>query len=405
MSTESAAAHPAPTAYSRPSTKPRRPSRFLRNIVTLIALLHLYVGVRLLPALPIGLLGRLIGALALCASFVLIIAGARARRTQNSSFAANLAWIGSLSGGFFSSLAVLTVTRDILLGPAVLLASRGEAATLESASAIAVPLLAALGTIIGFIDARRRPRVVDVEVPLRGLPPALQGFTIAQISDVHIGPTIKREFLRGIVDIVNSLKVDVVAITGDLVDGSVEQLATHVEPLSLLRSRHGSYFVTGNHEYYSGAPAWIAELRRLGLHVLLNEHVVLLHRGAPLLLAGVTDYSAHSFDPAQRSDPQAALAGASPDLRPRVLLAHQPRSAAAAADAGFDLQLSGHTHGGQFWPWNLFVRLQQPFTAGLDRFANLWVYTSRGSGYWGPPKRLGVPSEITRIRLVAAAQS
>lgn len=405
MSTESAAAHPAPTTHSRPSTRRVRPSRFVRNLVTLIALLHIYVGARLLPDLPIALLGRVIGALALCASFALIIAGSRARRTQNSSLAANLAWIGSLNGGFFSSLAVLTLTRDIFLGPAVLLASRGEAATLESASAIAVPLLAALATVIGFIDARRRPRVVDVEVPLDGLPPALQGFTIAQISDVHIGPTIKRDFLRGIVDIVNSLEVDLVAITGDLVDGSVEQLATHVEPLSLLRSRHGAYFVTGNHEYYSGATAWIAELRRLGLHVLLNEHVVLDHRGAPLLLAGVTDYSAHQFDPAQRSDPQAALAGASPDLRPRVLLAHQPRTAAAAADAGFDLQLSGHTHGGQFWPWNLFVRLQQPFTAGLDRLADLWVYTSRGSGYWGPPKRLGVPSEITRIRLVAAARS
>jgi hypothetical protein len=382
-----------------------RPSRFVRNIVTLIALLHIYVGARLLPALPVSLLGRALGALALCASFVLIIAGARARMTQNGSFAANLAWIGSLDGGFFSSLAVLTVMRDIFLGAAVLLASRGEAATLESASAIAVPLLAALATIIGFIDARRRPRVVDVEVPLQGLPPALQGFTIAQISDVHIGPTIKREFLRGIVDIVNSLDVDLVAITGDLVDGSVEQLATQVEPLSLLRARHGTYFVTGNHEYYSGAAAWIAELRRLGLHVLLNEHVILHHGGAPLLLAGVTDYSAHQFDPAQRSDPQAALEGASPDLRPRVLLAHQPRTAAAAADAGFDLQLSGHTHGGQFWPWNFFVRLQQPFTAGLDRLANLWVYTSRGSGYWGPPKRLGVPSEIARVRLVAAQRS
>jgi uncharacterized protein len=405
MSTESATAHSAPLPLRSPMTRRRRPSRFVRNIITLLALLHVYVAVRLLPALPIGFLGRVIGALVICASFALIIVGARARMLQNSSLAANLAWLGSLDGGFFSSLAVLTVIRDIFLGPAVFFASRGEAATLESASAIAVPLLAVLATIIGFIDARRRPRVVDVNVPLPGLPPALDGFTIAQISDVHVGPTIKRDFLRGIVDIVNSLEVDVVAITGDLVDGSVEQLATHVEPIAHLRARHGAYFVTGNHEYYSGAPAWIAELRRLGLHVLLNEHVVLNHRGAPLLLAGVTDYSAHQFDPAQRSDPQAALAGASPDLRPRVLLAHQPRTAAAAADAGFDLQLSGHTHGGQFWPWNLFVRLQQPFTAGLDRLASLWVYTSRGSGYWGPPKRLGVPSEIARIRLVAAPRS
>jgi len=404
MSSQSTAAHSAPATYSRRSSR-RRPSRFVRNIVTLLALLHIYVGARLLPALPIGLSGRLIGALAICASFALIIMGARARMRQNSPFAAKLAWMGSLEGGFFSSLAVLTVMRDILLGPAVLFAPRGEAATLESASAIAVPLLAVLATIIGFIDARRRPRVVDVKVPLQGLPPALEGFTIAQISDVHVGPTIKRDFLRGIVETVNALDVDVIAITGDLVDGSVEQLAPHVEPLAHLRARHGAYFVTGNHEYYSGAPAWIAELRRIGLRVLLNEHVVLNHRGAPLLLAGVTDYSAHQFDPAQRSDPRAALAGASPGLRPRVLLAHQPRSAAAAADAGFDLQLSGHTHGGQFWPWNLFVRLQQPFTAGLDRLSSLWVYTSRGSGYWGPPKRLGVPSEIARIRLVAAAQS
>ena len=404
MSTESATAHATVTVPSR-GRRRARPSRFVRNIVTLIALLHIYVGVRLLPALPIALLGRVLGALALCASFALIIAGARARTRQNSSLAANLAWVGSLDGGFFSSLAVLTVMRDLLLGPAVLFASRHEAAMLESVSAIAVPLLAVLATVVGFIDARRRPRVVNVSVPLSGLPPALEGFTIAQISDVHVGPTIKRDFLCGIVEIVNSLGVDLVAITGDLVDGSVEQLGVHVEPLSRLRARHGVYFVTGNHEYYSGARAWIAELRRLGLQVLLNEHVVLTHGGAPLLLAGVTDYSAGRFDPGHRSDPEAALAGAPAALRPRVLLAHQPRTAAAAADAGFDLQLSGHTHGGQFWPWNLFVRLQQPFTAGLHRLGQLWVYTSRGSGYWGPPKRLGVPSEIARIRLVSAPRS
>ncbi|HVC31443.1 MAG TPA: metallophosphoesterase [Steroidobacteraceae bacterium] len=405
MPTDRAPAQPAPLTLSRATKSRGRPSRFIRNIVTLIALLHIYVGVRLLPALPIALPGRVLGALALGASFALIIAGARARMMQKSGYAAYLAWVGSLNGGFFSSLAVLTLTRDLFLAPAVLLASHGEAARLETASAVAVPLLAALATVVGFIDARRRPRVVEVEVPLPDLPPALHGFTIAQISDVHIGPTIKRDFVRGIVDVVNSLGADLVAITGDLVDGSVEQLGPHVEPLARLRARHGAYFVTGNHEYYSGAAPWIAELRRLGLHVLLNEHRVLSHHGAPLLLAGVTDYAAHRFDPAQRSDPHASLSGAPADVRPRILLAHQPRTAAAAADAGFDLQLSGHTHGGQFWPWNLFVRLQQPFTAGLNRLGSLWVYTSRGSGYWGPPKRLGVPSEIARVRLVPAARS
>jgi hypothetical protein len=230
----------------------------------------------------------------------------------------------------------------------------------------------------------------------------LHGFTIVQISDIHIGSTIKREYLAAIVDAVNDLEPDLIAVTGDLVDGSVGQLARHTAPMAGLAARHGAYFVTGNHEYYSGAGAWVAELRRLGLSVLLNEHVVLRHAGAAVVVAGVTDYGAHHFDAAHRSDPAAALAGAPTDAAVKVLLAHQPRSAFAAAPAGYHLQLSGHTHGGQFLPWNFFVRLQQPFTAGLHRLDALWVYVSRGTGYWGPPKRLGAPSEITRLRLVPA---
>jgi uncharacterized protein len=193
-----------------------------------------------------------------------------------------------------------------------------------------------------------------------------------------------------------------VAVTGDLVDGTVQELAHHVAPLSGLASRHGTFFVTGNHEYYSGADAWVEELSRLGLRVLMNEHVLLQHGEASLALAGVVDFSAHHFDASQRSDPLAAIAGVPDETLVRVLLAHQPRSAAAAATAGFHLQLSGHTHGGQFLPWNFLVRLQQPFTAGLNRWQDLWVYTSRGTGYWGPPKRLGAPSEITHLRLVTA---
>jgi predicted MPP superfamily phosphohydrolase len=201
---------------------------------------------------------------------------------------------------------------------------------------------------------------------------------------------------------VNDLNADMIAVTGDLVDGSVRQLADHTQPMSRLSARHGTYFVTGNHEYYSGVEAWVSELRRLGLVVLMNEHVVLEHEGAEIVVAGVTDYSAHHFDLKQRSDPAAALAGAPAAAGVRLLLAHQPRSAAAAETAGYDLQLSGHTHGGQFFPWNFFVRFQQPFTAGLHRLGALWVYTSRGTGYWGPPKRLGAPSEITHLRLVPA---
>jgi predicted MPP superfamily phosphohydrolase len=257
-------------------------------------------------------------------------------------------------------------------------------------------------TVIGLVNARRRARVRSVDVAIDNLPPALHGFTIAQISDVHVGPTIGRGYVEGIVTAVNAIEADLIAITGDLVDGTVDELGPHVAPLAALTARHGAFFVTGNHEYYSGARPWIAELDRLGIRVLLNEHVLLRHRGAPLVVAGVTDYSAHHFEPSHRSDPAAAVAGAPPDAV-KLLLAHQPRSAFAAVDAGFHLQLSGHTHGGQFLPWNFFVRLQQPFTAGLRRLGMLWVYTSRGTGYWGPPKRLGAPSEITRVRLVPAS--
>ena len=309
--------------------------------------------------------------------------------------------------GLFSTLMVLTLLRDAALGllwavdflaPGGLVLAWGR-----TVSAQAVPLLGGLSALLGFLNARRTAAVVRVDVPIPGLPPAWQGFTVAQISDVHVGPTIRQRYVRRIVDRVNTLQADVVAITGDLVDGRVNELAAQVAPLADLRSRHGTFFVTGNHEYYSGAPAWIDELRRLGLTVLLNEHVVIAasDAGRPLVLAGVTDFSAGHFDPAHRSDPVRALAGAPPDAV-RLLLAHQPRSAAAAADAGFDLQLSGHTHGGQFYPWNLFVRFQQPFTAGLHRWGTLWVYTSRGTGYWGPPNRFGSPSEITCLRLVPA---
>ncbi len=374
------------------------PRRTVTVILSLLALLHAYIGWRVLPDLPVPAVVRLLGGLWLAISLVLVPTGLLARAIRRQPLADRLAWAGLLALGLFSSLLVLTLLRDAALLLAMLAGMRSPAFIAWSAAA--VPLVGVLVTLIGFINARRTASVVDVEVPISGLPDALHGFTIAQISDIHIGPTIKHNYLEAIVDRVNRLDADMIAVTGDLVDGSVRNLAPHTKPLARLQARHGSYFVTGNHEYYSNAHEWIAEIRRLGLTVLMNEHVVLQHRGSMLLVAGVTDYTAHHFDPAHRSDPHAALAGAPEQVAVRILLAHQPRSAAAAADAGFDLQLSGHTHGGQFFPWNFFVPLQQPYTAGLNRLRQLWVYTSRGTGYWGPPKRFGAPSEITRLKLV-----
>ena len=368
--------------------------------------LHAYVGWRILSALPGGEWPVALFAALLVVSAFAMPMGLLARRLRTQPWSDRLAWAGSLAMGLFSSLFVLTLVREAALLVVALLDWLAPQALsfhdIAAWSAAAVPVLGLAITLLGFVNARRTAAVVSVDVPIAGLPAGLDGFTIAQISDIHVGPTIKRPYLRRIVEAVNRLGADMVAVTGDLVDGSVPELSEHVAPLSALRSTHGTFFVTGNHEYYAGAPAWVTELRRLGLKVLMNEHVVLQHGGSPLLVAGVTDFSAHHFDPTQRSDPQAALAGAPIAAAIRVLLAHQPRSAEAAEQAGFQLQLSGHTHGGQFLPWNLFVRFQQPFTAGLHRLRRLWVYTSRGTGYWGPPKRFGAPSEITRLRLVPA---
>jgi predicted MPP superfamily phosphohydrolase len=379
----------------------------LARLVFLTALLHLYIGWRLVPDLPWPPAVIVLCVAWLVISTLLTPLGVLSRWIESRRVADRLAWAGLLAMGLYSSLLVLTVLRDVLLACGALLGwlapTLPHLLGLRAITAAAVPLLALFFTVWGFANARRRAGVVEVDVPIPNLPAALEGFRIAQISDIHVGPTIKRPYLSRIVDAVNALEADLIAITGDLVDGSVADLSEQTAPLARLAARHGTYFVTGNHEYYSGAAEWTEELRRLGLNVLQNEHVVLSHQGAELVLAGVTDFGAHHFDPAQRSDPLGALRGAPEGAGVRVLLAHQPRSAPAAQEAGFDLQLSGHTHGGQFFPWNFFVRLQQPFTAGLHRLGKLWVYTSRGTGYWGPPKRLGAPSEITHLRLVAAA--
>ena len=376
--------------------------RLFLNPLWLIVALPGYVGLRLLPSLSIGAAEVALGTALLAAACVFIPLSIRARSMKNQRVADGVAWVGFVAMGFVSSLFVLTLLRDVFLLGAALLEGIHHAARLSAPSARWAVALAAFSTLAGLGLARRRPGVVEIDIPVAHLPKALHGFSIVQISDVHVGPTIKRGFVEAVVARVNALKADLIAVTGDLVDGSVQHLAPHTAPLGKLTARHGAYFVTGNHEYYSGERAWTQEFTRLGMTVLKNRHVVLKHDGASLVLAGVTDYGAHHFDPAQRSDPSAALRGAPAGAGAKVLLAHQPSSAPAAADAGFDIQLSGHTHGGQFWPWNLFVRFFQPFTSGLHRLRNLWVYVSRGTGYWGPPNRFGVPSEITRIRLVPA---
>jgi hypothetical protein len=254
------------------------------------------------------------------------------------------------------------------------------------------------GASAGLASALGAVRVERLRVALARLPAALAGTRVVQISDVHVGPTIGREFLERVVDQVNALEPDVVAITGDLVDGPVAALREHVAPLARLRAKHGVFFVTGNHEYYSGVAAWLDELAALGVRVLRNERVPIGDERASFDLAGVDDWTSGRVSPGHGHDLRRALAGRDPG-RELVLLAHQPRCAAEAAELGVGLQLSGHTHGGQIFPWNFLVRLQQPFVAGLYRLRDTWVYVNRGTGYWGPPMRVGSPAEITCIEL------
>jgi predicted MPP superfamily phosphohydrolase len=266
--------------------------------------------------------------------------------------------------------------------------------------AAAATLSAGLGAL-ALREGTKRVAVREVEVILARLPKALDGFTIVQLTDVHVGgQTIHRSFIEEMVATTNSLGADVVAITGDLVDGSVDELRDQVAPLAGLRARQGVFFVTGNHEYYAGVAEWLAHLPTLGVRVLRNERVAVGDGTHTFDLAGIDDYSARG------------LLGHGPDLpravagrdaaRELVLLAHQPRAIHEAAAHGVGLQLSGHTHGGQIWPWNLAVRLQQPYVAGLAMHKKTQLYVSRGTGYWGPPMRLGAPAEITRIKLRSA---
>jgi predicted MPP superfamily phosphohydrolase len=236
---------------------------------------------------------------------------------------------------------------------------------------------------------------------LTKLPKSGSGYVIVQMTDVHIGPTIGRDFLAAVVRETNALAPDLVVITGDLVDGTVDQLRRLVEPLRDLVAKDGVFFVTGNHEYYSGADEWIAHLTTMGIRVLRNERVDI--RGL-FDLAGVDDASSAGMLPHHGQDVARAAQGRS-SSRALVLLAHQPKALKHALAAEVDLQLSGHVHGGQLVPFNWLVRLDQPLIAGLYLVEKTWVYVSSGTGYWGPPMRVGTAAELTRIELVSAGEA
>lgn len=246
----------------------------------------------------------------------------------------------------------------------------------------------------GYFLAHGKPKIVTNEFPIHDLPEGLDGFTIAQITDTHVGPTLGRDWVQMIVNEVNALKADVIIHTGDMVDGSVQTLAADVQPLADLKAPLGVYMCTGNHEYYSGVMPWLKKVRELGMTPLLNENRLIDTGKGRVLLAGVTDIRGGSIYPAHQSSPAKAKENA-PDHDVSILLAHQPRSIFEASKARFDVQISGHTHGGQYFPFTLAIHLFQPYVRGLHLHENTLLYVSEGTGYWGPPMRLGAGPEVT----------
>lgn len=257
--------------------------------------------------------------------------------------------------------------------------------------------------VLGMRSALGPVAVRRVEIALDRITSAHDGVTIAQLTDLHIGPTIGKGELADIVRRTNALSPDIVAITGDLVDGSVAELRDAVAPLADLKAKFGVYFVTGNHEYFSGVTEWVQEITRIGIRVLRNERITVGAGPSAFYLAGVDDRSAARNAVAGHGEDLPRALGARDAKLPLVLLAHQPRTVMDAANFDVDLQLSGHTHGGQIWPFGGLVRLQQRFVAGLSKHRNTAIYVSRGTGYWGPPMRLFAPAEITQIVLRAPA--
>jgi len=370
-----------------------------------LGLLHGFVGLRLLSRWPAaqahaGLFWTcvvLFFLLGLFAPFFEIFT-VRRRRDYVPAVTRWVDRASYLALGIFSCLLVYILAADVVTIIWQLVAPPADPAAFDRNTLYVLAALTGVTTVLGVLQAAAGPAVENVDVALDNLPPGFDGFRIVQISDLHVGPTIGRRFADIVVRAANDLSPDLIALTGDFIDGEVRTLAHDVEPLAALTAPHGVYFVTGNHEYYWDGDGWSAHFAQMGMTVLANEHRVVERGNEAIVVAGVTDYYTRRMHRPDASSPDKAAAGV-PEGLVKILLAHQPKSWDAARAAGFDLQLSGHTHAGQYFPFTLFIRFFQKYHRGLNRIGRRWLYVNRGTGYWGPPLRTLVRGEITLIRL------
>ncbi len=368
--------------------------------------IHYYLYLRLVrdPSWP--QISNLWGGLFIGALAVFLPVSMMLRQVWPAGWNQSVAWAGFIWMGFMFLFLVWIFSGDVvrittLLGIHVSGGELDDERRLFLSRVVggAAFLFAGGGGMLALHQGLSGFKIKKVEVSLPRLPAAMRGLSIAQISDLHVGPTIGRKIVEKLVQQANELKPDIIAITGDLVDGTVKDLAHAIEPLGNLKAKHGIFFVTGNHEYYSGADSWIEELTRLGIRVLRNERVQIGEGEDSFDLAGIDDHTAHRYSDSHGVDFEKIVEGRDTN-RELILLAHQPRDIHAAEKAGVGLQLSGHTHGGQIWPFGFLVKLVQPYLAGLYQHSpQIQIYVSRGTGYWGPPMRLGADAELTHLVL------
>jgi predicted MPP superfamily phosphohydrolase len=383
---------------------------FLAIVILLWCALHVYVSWRVLSPLPIPRWFRTFLYVCWLPLMACVPASFALDSPQPSPYDLAFRWLVWTYFGVFSVLFALLGARDlaflVLRGVEKMRREHPPMAAerrrfLYNVTTGAAVMATGVLSYLGVRSARRLPEIANVEIKIAGLPHEFDGYHIVQLSDVHVGLTIDKEFILPIVEAVTSLKPDLIALTGDLVDGKVDRLRDDISPFGYLRAPDGILCVTGNHEYYSGVEEWCQHYRELGITVLNNQHVSVARGAKKLVIAGITDRREGKKFPGHTPDAKAALEGA-PQHDVRILLAHQPKAVRDVQEHGFALQLSGHTHGGQYFPWNLFVGLVEPFDTGLTRVGKGWLYVSRGTCYWGPPMRTFVPPEITSIRLKRA---
>ena len=365
-------------------------------VLGVVALLGIFTGEKVADLFPAHPFAAMAASLLFVAFFVSWqIAYRSGRLPEESGWTRALAWTASVGMGVWATFLLLTIGASLA---GLLLSASARGAVLAQALPGAAGGAALLIAGLGLGQAVKGPRVKRVDVSVRGLAAGLRGLRIVQISDLHVGPTIRRRDVENVVERALALEPDLIAITGDLVDGTTLRLARHVEPLVRLKAPLGVYYVTGNHEYYWDAAAWIEKTKEFSFVPLINENRVVTRGGARLLVGGTPDESGGSFVPGHAPDVvKAAATDVDPDFR--LLLAHRPDGVPAAERAGFDLQLSGHTHGGQFFPVSLLIGFFHRYSRGLARHGRMQVYVSAGTGYWGPAHRFAVPSEITLLTL------